>query len=253
MTKKSTLGHIVWHDLFTPDLEASKRFYGELFGFDYLVEHATDFTWHDGAGDFTLMQANGEAHGGIVGAPDVTTSYWLAYVAVADVDDAAEKAAGMSVVRNPFDVPGVGRSCILEDAHGARICPFVASHNYPAPTGMFIWDQLLTPELNAVASVYCNAFDWKTDDNGDPARAPSSVLHAADGAAVAGTIQVEDNRSYPAGWVPFLGVENLDKSCKKAAALGATMLADPIKLDARRNGQLCTDPLGAIFGLTGIA
>lgn len=252
MTDNSTLGQIVWHDLFTPDLEASKRFYAELFDFEYLVEHATEFTWHDGAGDFTLMQANGEAHSGIVSTPEGTPSYWLAYVAVADVDEAAKKAvtAGLSVVREPFDVPGVGRSCILEDVHGARICPFVASHHYPPPKGLFVWEELMAPELNAVTSIYCDVFDWKADDDGEPSDAPAKVFHAANGAAVAGALEVGENRSYPAGWHPFLGAKNLDLACNKAATLGATMLADPIQLDARRNGQVFIDPLGAVFGLT---
>lgn len=253
MTENSTLGQIVWHDLFTPDLEASKRFYADLFGFDYLVEHATDFTWHEGAGDFTLMQVNGEAHSGIVSTPKGTPSYWLAYVAVTNVDEAVKKAAGMSVAREPFDVPGVGRSSILEDAHGARICPFVASHDYPPPKGVFVWEELMTPELNAATSIYCDVFDWKTEDGGAPSHAPAKVFHAVNGDAVTGARQVGEARSYPADWIPFLGVEKLDMACKKAAALGATMLADPIQLHARRNGQVCIDPMGAVFGLTGAA
>jgi len=256
MTEHSTLGQVVWHDLFTPDIEESKRFYGELFGFEYLVEHATDFTWHDGAGDFTLMQANGEAaHSGMVSTPERKRSYWLAYIAVADVDKTAKKAGdvGMSVLRDPFDVPGVGRSCILEDAHGARICPFVASHHYPPPKGVFVWEELMAPELNAVTSIYCNVFDWKTEDDGEASDAHANVFCAVNGDAVAGALKVEKTRSYPAGWHPFLAVENLDIACKKAATLGATMLADPIQLDARRSRQLCTDPLGAVFGLTGAA
>ena len=32
MTKTKQLGRFVWHDLMTKDLEASKRFYAELFG-----------------------------------------------------------------------------------------------------------------------------------------------------------------------------------------------------------------------------
>jgi len=162
MAGRKTLGDIVWHDLFTPELEASKRFYAELFGLEYVVEHASDFTWHEGPGDYALIHANGGAHGGIISTPAGTPSYWLAYVIVADVDQAAKDAVatGASIVREPFDAPGVGRSCVLRDAHGAQICPFVASHGYPPPKGLFVWDKLLTPDLAAVARIYCQAFGW---------------------------------------------------------------------------------------------
>ncbi len=49
--------------------------------------------------------------------------HWLAYIAVDDIDKrvAAAKRAGAQVMREPFDVEGVGRIAVLKDAVGAPI------------------------------------------------------------------------------------------------------------------------------------
>ena len=49
--------------------------------------------------------------------------FWMAYIAVDDVDKRVAKAkkAGATIVREPFDVPGVGRIAILKQPGGAGI------------------------------------------------------------------------------------------------------------------------------------
>jgi len=49
--------------------------------------------------------------------------HWFAYIAVDDIDKrlAAAKEAGAQVIREPFEVEGVGRIAILRDAVGAAI------------------------------------------------------------------------------------------------------------------------------------
>jgi predicted enzyme related to lactoylglutathione lyase len=48
---------------------------------------------------------------------------WLSYLAVDNVDARlkAAKAAGAKVMREPFDVPGVGRIAIMQAPGGAAI------------------------------------------------------------------------------------------------------------------------------------
>jgi predicted enzyme related to lactoylglutathione lyase len=50
-------------------------------------------------------------------------THWFAYLAVDDVDQrlAAAKAAGAEVLREPFEVEGVGRIAIIRDPVGAAI------------------------------------------------------------------------------------------------------------------------------------
>ena len=48
---------------------------------------------------------------------------WLGYIAVDDVDARSKKAtaAGGKVMREPFDIAGVGRIAILMDSRGVAI------------------------------------------------------------------------------------------------------------------------------------
>ncbi|MEP2101518.1 MAG: VOC family protein [Parasphingorhabdus sp.] len=143
MSEPSASGHIVWHDLLTTNVSKARQFYSALLGWSYEVEHATEFVWKSGEADYPLILHDGEAHGGFIEIEPDQPSRWLAFVAVDDVDDAAarSKILGATIEREPFDIPGVGRSAVVRDAQGATICPFVASHDYPAPTGVFLWDE----------------------------------------------------------------------------------------------------------------
>jgi len=112
-------GAFCWNELTTNDADAAIRFYTELLG------------WRMKASDFGGMIYNeiiidGQAAGGIYqmgpefgGRPP----HWMAYVAVADVDERARRAAelGGSVCVPPTDIPGVGRFCVINDPTGATI------------------------------------------------------------------------------------------------------------------------------------
>jgi predicted enzyme related to lactoylglutathione lyase len=49
--------------------------------------------------------------------------HWLAYIEVDEIDKrfAAARQAGTQMIREPFDVEGVGRIAILKDGVGALI------------------------------------------------------------------------------------------------------------------------------------
>ena len=53
----------------------------------------------------------------------MTGDSWIPYLAVDDIDARANKAiaAGASFIREPFDVPGVGRIPILREPGGAVV------------------------------------------------------------------------------------------------------------------------------------
>jgi predicted enzyme related to lactoylglutathione lyase len=114
-------GHFHWNELMTRDVEGAKAFYGETIGwtFDAMPMPKGGTYWvamQDGqpvAGVFDISAAEFE------GVPE----QWMAYLAVDDLDARVEKAtrAGATVKQSAFDVPGVGRIAMLEDAGGAGI------------------------------------------------------------------------------------------------------------------------------------
>ncbi|HSG81099.1 MAG TPA: VOC family protein, partial [Gemmatimonadota bacterium] len=106
------IGKFVWYDLVTEDVPAVKRFYAELFGWQY----------QDIQGDgvvYTIVVHDGDAIAGIVPLEPnddrVSSSRWLSLLSVEDVDRAAEqvKRAGGQVNMEPRDYPDRGRLALV--------------------------------------------------------------------------------------------------------------------------------------------
>ena len=114
-------GHFHWNELMTRDVEGAKAFYGETIGWTFNGMDMPD------GGTYWVAMDGEKPCGGIFdisGSPyEGVPSQWMSYLAVDDVDARAEKAvkAGATIKQPAFDVPGVGRIVMLEDAVGAGI------------------------------------------------------------------------------------------------------------------------------------
>ena len=114
-------GVFSWNELMTTDLEAAKKFYGELFGWEFQEAPMPN-------GDTYVMAKNGETL--LAGmfrknheVPAEVPPHWGSYVTVDDVDAAADKAQKLGgVLAFPLtDIPGTGRICMIQDPQGACI------------------------------------------------------------------------------------------------------------------------------------
>ena len=106
-------GALSWNDLLTPDVEASARFYRDLFGWQ--VDEIP------GAEGRYWSIANGEIkNGGLMPAPPGGHPAWNLYFAVDDTEETAARAdrLGAQTVMGPMDVPG-GRFVVLRDPQNA--------------------------------------------------------------------------------------------------------------------------------------
>lgn len=114
-------GTFYWNELMTRDAEASKRFFADALGWTY------DGMPMPGGGTYWLAKAGGGPIAGIfsldgpqfAGVPEA----WLGYIAVDDVDARVKKAtaAGGRVMKEPFDIPDVGRIAVILDSRGAAV------------------------------------------------------------------------------------------------------------------------------------
>lgn len=115
-------GTFIWNELATDDIEAAKRFYGELFGWTY-----EGMPMGGNGGTYWVAQAGGKHVAGLFDKRQIgldhVPPHWLSYVAVDDVDARARaaEAKGGKTLRPAFDVPEVGRIAILSDPTGAAI------------------------------------------------------------------------------------------------------------------------------------
>ncbi len=112
-------GAFSWNELMTTDVDSAKKFYGEVFGWQFRDEPMEGMI-------YTIVKAGEREVGGIMAMPPDAgqmPSVWGAYVTVDDVDETARKveAAGGQIHIPPQDIPGVGRFCVIQDPQGAYI------------------------------------------------------------------------------------------------------------------------------------
>jgi predicted enzyme related to lactoylglutathione lyase len=106
-----------WNELNTRDVEGSKRFYSQVFGWE-------PRTSGEGDQQYTEWLVGGKSVGGMMNmtgrVPDAVPPHWLTYFAVADCNDTVDKAKSMGgqAMVPPMDIPQ-GRFSVLADPLGA--------------------------------------------------------------------------------------------------------------------------------------
>ena len=107
-----------WNELMTGDVEAAKKFYTALFGWE------TKEMDMGPAGMYTIFSSAGKDCAGMMKTPDENVpTAWLSYVTVEDVDASTSKAEslGAKVFVPPTDIPDMGRFSVIADPTGAAI------------------------------------------------------------------------------------------------------------------------------------
>lgn len=118
-------GEFCWNELATNNLETCKNFYSELLGWKFKENSVGSAECESGGmvyNEFSIagrkqfggMYQMGKEHG-------ETRSHWMSYIAVDDVDAAAQKVTelGGNVCVPPTDIPNTGRFCVINDPSGA--------------------------------------------------------------------------------------------------------------------------------------
>jgi uncharacterized protein len=113
-------GTFYWNELMTREPEKAKAFYKSSIGWSFdAMPMDNDTYWVAKMADKPVGGIFPMSGPGFVGVPE----QWLSYLAVDDVDTRLEtaKAAGAEVMREPFDIAGVGRIAIIKEPGGAVI------------------------------------------------------------------------------------------------------------------------------------
>ncbi len=113
-------GAFGWFELMTTDVDAAKAFYKELFGWEY------ETVPMPGA-EYTVIKVDGNAVAGIMVMPAECKGMppsWDIYITVDDVDAMAKSVLdlGGKILKPAFDIPEIGRFCVLQDPQGAVLC-----------------------------------------------------------------------------------------------------------------------------------
>lgn len=238
-------GRIVWHDLFTDNAGASKSFYEQIAGWNYVVERATDFAWGGGERDFILALSDDEAGAGFVELDDQPFLGWVPYVEVADVDFCANKAVELfgSIAKPPFDVPGVGRNCLVRDPNGALLGICLSRHNFPIPTVQFGPEIYGAPASGFPVDFYRGLFDWKISTSNQS----TSVTHRITGTTGQVAFSTSSGIENPS-WIPSVRVAQFSKTLQQLEDINGSIVHrikglpndTPIALIRDSNGILCS-------------
>jgi len=125
-------GEFCWNDLATTNVEACKKFYGELLGWKFKENEATGMA-------YTEMSVDGQKYVGGMWQTDqcpegatneMPPPHWMTYIAVDDVDQSAAKVAelGGSICVPPTDIPNTGRFAVINDPTGATFSLITLKH-----------------------------------------------------------------------------------------------------------------------------
>ena len=233
----------MWIDLGTTDLEASKNFYGRLFGWDF-----EDLGPE--AGGYNFIRSNGKMVGGIGSAQDPTQgTVWAVMFDTANADETLAKveAAGGKVITPPMDVMGSGRMAVFTDTAGALFSvwqPITHSgtevmHEH----GTFTWAELSTPDVEGAKTFYTSVLPVTTSDF-DLGDGMSYAVFSVGGQSVAGAMI---NPNVAPSWGIYFAVDDTDEAADKAIELGAAELMR----DNAPPGRLAMfiDPQGAPFAI----
>lgn len=253
----SAQSKFVWHDLMTSDVEAAKRFYGELFGWRFKRGDKDPYEHIIAEREIGGMMKQDPAHG----APP----HWIGYVSVDDVDAAVNSARqhGGKIYVPKTDIPTVGQFAVVADPHGAVFSPFLykgkegqapETNARPAPY-TFCWDELMSPDPDAAAKFYTAVFGWGVESMEMGSFGRYSLFKrtgvkdemGADKNA-GGLMKTPPAVPHPF-WLTYIAVPDADAALAKAAKLGAKVLSPAI--DIPNVGRFATlmDPQHAAFAV----
>jgi len=241
-------GKFVWHNLVTHDGEAARKFYGELFGWEFELKDN---------GRYSVIRYQGRNLGGILDASKdgnrPKSGRWLSAMSVPDLDAAlsALGKAGGKQVEAPIDVSGVGRVVTVEDADGALLHLLAPERGDPPDVepalNTWLWHELLANHADRALAFYETAFGFHSEP---PKKGPISnyrVLWSA-GAPRAGILQnpFDETRST---WIPYVRVDDPAALAERVAGLGGRVVVAPHP--GIRDGSLALvlDPSGAPIAL----
>jgi hypothetical protein len=227
-------GKIVWHDLLTDDVEASRKFYGTLFGWEF--ESVGNDAGLGNHSAYTLIRHDGRLIGGMIdtvllnGRDDI--SQWVAVMSVADIDAATAQfeAQGGEIITPPTDLQRRGRLAIVRDAEGALLALLQSRDGDPADSppqiDEFLWDELWTLDVDNAIEFYTAVSDLHAGElAGDelPAAAATyTVLKSGDKPRVG--ILANPLPDLGPVWVSYLRVESPAQIAEKVDELGGRVI-----------------------------
>ncbi|MGJ4939250.1 VOC family protein [Bradyrhizobium sp. HKCCYLS1011] len=246
-------GHFVWYELLTTDMASAERFYREVLGWGARDASTEQFPYR-------LLTSAEAPVCGLMALPAVALQSgamprWVGYVAVDDVDGAAERlgAMGGRVYVPPTDT-NIGRIAVVADPQTATLALVEGLKLAPQPaTGDLVgrvgWHELLAGDGPAAFSFYRRWLGWRqaADDVGV---IEGYQLFSAGAETIGGIFTKLARAPFPF-WLYYFNVDDITAALQRVSALGGRVVQGPLDLPDGIWVARCIDPQGAMFAVQG--
>ena len=252
MSNADIRGRFIWHELVTTDPDAAAAFYSKVVPWK---------TQDSGMPSYTLWMAGKAQVGGLTGLPESaeagTPPHWIVYIATPDVDAtvADVERLGGKIVKEPADIPNMGRFAVLTDPQGATFAVYTppgpppeGSEGAKPGAGEFTWHELATTDAEAALDFYVELFGWEKGEAHDMGAMGTYQLINHQGAQVGGVYNLQGNAT-PAHWLSYVQVPDCSKATDVAKAEGARVLNGPIEVPGGSWITMLQDPQGGSFAV----
>jgi hypothetical protein len=229
--EQAPIGAPCWTDLWTSDVEGSRTFYCDLFGWEAL-EPSPEF---DGYFMFTRQGVPVAGAMGAVG--DMTPNdSWKIYLNTDDVARTLQRAGaeGAQITVPSMPVADLGSQGVLVDPTGTPVGAWQAD-TFPGFTvlaehGAPSWFELYTRDHAEAVSFYSSVFRLQTTVVGDSAEFRYTTLNDCTGELELAGI-MDAGAWLPEGvephWVTYWEVDDVDSAAAHVTTLGGSVQADP--------------------------
>ena len=214
-------GTPAWTELTTPDREAAKAFYRDLFGWEFTESGPEHGHYVQGHIDGRPVAGIGE------GPPDrpPATAAWTTYLAVDDVDAMTLRVtdAGGAALMPAIEIGDFGRMAIVADPAGAVFGLWQAGAHIGARLvnvpGAMCWNESLSSDFEAAKAFYAGVFGFTLQDLSGPEFEYVGLQIAGRTVAGLGAIATE-MEPVASSWLTYFAVESADAIVARATALG---------------------------------
>lgn len=244
-----------WIDLMSPDPDASKAFYGAVFGWDMTDEHDDD-----GNRIYTMCRVNGKSVAGIggqpPGMPEGMPPVWNSYVTVADAaaTTAAASEAGGAVMMPPMQVMDAGTMAILADPTGAAFSIWQPGQHIGIELGnepnTYSWNELATRDLESAKEFYSTVFGWTYDVMEMP-NGPYNVIEGGENGGLGAMMGMPPGvpEQVPNHWMVYFTVASVDDTVGKITGAGGQVVAPAFDIPGVGRMAVVHDTAGGAFSV----
>jgi len=115
-------------------------------------------------------------------------------------------------------------------------------------TNPFVHIELNSPDPQKAKAFYAKLFPWQLEDMPNPATPDHAYTVIKVGEGTGGGIMKQVPHG-PAGWIPYVLVDDLRAATDKAKSLGGTVMKDITEVPDRGWFSIIQDPAGSLVGL----